>query len=124
MNAEFKAIEDTRREQCLARIQAEWTPKELEILRTNFPVLPMPELSRLLPGRAAWKIADTAKRLGLKRIRAGHGPYKAWTADEERTIVENAASMTAYGLVGLLPDRTESAIRHRAKMLGVKTRDM
>lgn len=27
MNAEFKAIEDTRREQNLARIRAKWTPE-------------------------------------------------------------------------------------------------
>lgn len=124
MNAEFKAIEDTRREQNLARIRAKWTPEELEILRTNYPVLKAPELARLLPGRPAWKITDVAKRLGLERVRTEHGPYKAWTEEEERVILENAGSMTAYGIAGLLTGRTEGAVRHRAKMLGVKTRDM
>ena len=94
-----------------------WTDEELEILHANFPTKTMTELQTLLPGKSPYKITETAKFLGLKKVSYRPKNTTRWTPDEIKILKENYTSMEIEELAKLLPGRTINAIILKAQAL-------
>lgn len=101
----------------------EWTYKDLEILRRDFPVLPCAELARKL-GRTLQAVYVKANKLGLKKEHEGilwtprmlkmlkdffpvmfNKPLAAWIGVSERSLIRKARSLGLEKRPGFLEDR-------------------
>ena len=120
MDRELEYIMRKRREEAEARIMANWTEAELEILKANYADKTLAQLMELLPGKTQAKIADTAKRLGLKRTE-WHGPQQVrkWSAREIAYLERTYGEIPVEEIAEALPGRTPAAVRIRAQKRGL-----
>lgn len=100
----------------MARI---WTDAEYDLLRENYPILSVSELTLLL-GKPESVIRSAAKRLKLyKKIKTVHYGI---TPDEERFIIENYSMMTASEIASEL-GYTLSKVKNQISRLGLSLPD-
>lgn len=94
----------------------EWTYKDLEILRRDFPVLPCAELARKL-GRTMQAVYCKANVLGLKKDHYG----TLWTPRMLKTLTDFYPIMFNKPLakwIGVSP----TSLHRKARALGIKKR--
>ena len=96
----------------------EWTQRDLDILRRDFPVLPCREIADKL-GRTLQAVYVKANKLGLKKEHEGilwtprmlkmlkdffpvmfNKPLAAWIGVSERSLIRKAAGMISWNSRG------------------------
>lgn len=101
----------------LCQDETKWTPKEDEIIREWYPQKDgMKMCMKLLPKRSKEMIRARALVLGVKR-----GRKNAWKPEEEEIVKEYYPQKNGLEKCMKRLDKSERAIRWRAKVLGVKT---
>lgn len=103
----------------------EWTQRDLDILRRDFPVLPCREIADKL-GRTLQAVYVKANKLGLKKEHEGiqwtprmlkmlkdffpvmfNKPLAAWIGVSERSLIRKARSLGLEKRPGFLEDRRQ-----------------
>lgn len=88
-----------------------WTGEELRLVAQHYPALKAPEIRRrFLPHRSVIAIRHAARKLGLRAFAAD-----PWTEEELATLRREFPIGGAPRVKGLLPHRSEEAIKHRAR---------
>ena len=107
-----------RQAEMMARIREKWTDAELDILKANYQTHNLKDLTAMLPGKTHTQIAETAKRLGLKRTEwRGPKSSRKWTNAEQIYLQVNYGKVSMDVLTANLPGRTADAIKIQARKL-------
>ena len=97
--------------------QGGWTEEEDRIIKENYYVLPMKELSKLLPNRAASAVHCRIKQLGLR----GAAMYK-YSEDDIAFVRENYRDMSDEEL-GRCLHRAAKSIKEMRRKNGIYRKD-
>lgn len=98
----------------LCRMQARnWNEKELNILRKYYGKISNTEIQNLLERN--WSI----EAIRAKSELLGLGKDRKWSLEEERILKENYSRISLNDLFTLLPQRTLSSIRGKARTMGL-----
>lgn len=94
----------------------EWTQRDLDILRRDFPVLRGEEVARKI-GRSMQSVYTKANKLGIKKARYG----KEWTPQMLKMLTDFFPLMFNKPLAVWL-GVSESSLHRKARALGLKKR--
>lgn len=98
----------------LCRKQASnWNEKEISILRKYYGKISNSEIQKMLP--RDWSIPAIRAKSQL----LGLGTDRKWTVDEENILKENYSKVSLNTLFAMLPNRSFSSIRGKAKAMGL-----
>lgn len=103
----------------------EWTEADILTLKRIYPVSGRAACAKAMPYRSSASIGHMATRLKIARDvgNGGTGGKSPWAAHEVEIMERLYESRGAVALMPMLPGRTASAIKGKAKFLGLSFKD-
>ena len=106
-----------------------WTEKEFGLLKKHWPsTTSNEELLTLIPNHSFWAIKTKARMYGLTRGKylpsTKESTVRRWTRDEIDILNLYFYSMNDKDLLLLLPGRTLMAMKHAARELGLRGKEL
>lgn len=92
-----------------------WSDEDISILKNNYGKMTYKEMSDLLSTHR------TIKEIRRKAISIGITSSKEWSEEETEILIDNYSAKSMDEVIALLPNRSQSAILGKAKMLGLKS---
>lgn len=95
----------------------EWTEREIDLLKDNYPWASWDELFSIFPNTNKQRIIDKAYSLKIKRL------VNYWSDEELNILKENYGIVEMNKVLQLLPKKTYSAIQTKARDLKLKYKE-
>lgn len=93
-----------------------WSEEDIELLRSNFPILEKDELLQLFPTRSWSSILSKANKLDIhKRL--------LWSSNEDELLKKIYDKVPMNEVIKMFPNRTKEGIIHRAQKLELNSFD-
>lgn len=92
-----------------------WSEKEINILKENYPKIPLDDVCKLLPGRSKSTISNKARYLGMKSYSRN---IQIWKDDEIQYVIDNW-EITPDKIMATYLDRSFRSVKHKREKLGL-----